>query len=261
MKPIPHRPLRLALIPAVMMALVACGAPAATDPTASDAPVPTEAAAGTAGQETPAAAGPIEVRIKMTEYVIESSLTTFQTGVPYRFIMDSAGVLAHDFRITPRGESQAMIGMQTDGHAHEHGNELMVVKEPDLPPGAQVTKDITFNQPGEYEFACHVAGHLEAGMLLPIMVTGEVVAMPTPIDPASIAFDADMMAGSPCHAMGLTIMGDCQPEDVERLKADILAKDAAFREKLGGAMVEEDHAHADDPMHDEEAEATTTPGR
>ena len=93
------------------------------------------------------------------------------------------------------------------------------------------------------------------------MVTGEVVAMPTPIDPASIAFDADMMAGSPCHAMGLTIMGDCQPEDVERLKADILAKDAAFREKLGGAMVEEDHAHADDPMHDEEAEATTTPGR
>ncbi len=259
----PHRPLHLALIPAVMVVLVACGAPAATDPIASEAPGPTEAAVGSAAPEIPAAAGPIEVRIKMTEYVIESSLTTFQTGVSYRFIMDSAGVLAHDFRITPRGESQSMVGMQSDGHAHEHGNELMVVKEPDLPPGAQVIKDITFNQPGEYEFACHVAGHLEAGMLLPIVVTGDVVVMPTPIDPASITFDADMMAGMTCHAMGLTIMGDCTPEDVERIKAEILAKDAANLRKLGGGAQEDDaaadataepHAHDDDDVH----EATPT---
>ena len=153
-----------------------------------------------------------------------------------------------------------MIGMQSDGHAHEHGTELMIVKEPDLPPGAHVTKDITFNQPGEYEFACHVLGHLEAGMLLPIAVTGEVVVMPTPIDPAGITYNAEAMAGMPCHAMGLTIMGDCQPEDVERLKAGILAKDEAARAKLGGgAMMGDDHEHADDAMHDHEAPATPTP--
>lgn len=260
----PNTLLRSALIPAVMVALVACGAPAATDQPLPTPAAPTAAAAGAAGQESAVDAGPVEVRIKMTEYVIESSLTTFQTGVPYRFVMDSAGVLAHDFRITPRGESQSMIGMQSDGHAHEHGNELMVVKEPDLPPGAHVIKDITFNQPGEYEFACHVAGHLEAGMLLPIVVAGDVVVMPTPIDPASITFDADMMAGMACHAMGLTIMGDCTPEDVERIKAEILAKDAENLRKLGGGAQEsgapadataEPDAHDDDDVH----EATPTP--
>ncbi len=229
-----HRLLGLASISAALAALVACTGSIATDqPPTEVAPtgVPARPASPTEGW---VAAGPIEVRIKMTEFAIESSLTTFRTGVPYRLVLDSAGALAHDFRITPRGEAQSMVGMQSDGHAHEHGNELLIVPEPDLPPGATVTKDITFNQPGDFEFACHVAGHLEAGMVLPIAVAGETVVMPTPIDPASIRFDAGAMADMPCHAMGLTIMGDCRPEDVERLKAEILAKDAAMRDRLGG---------------------------
>lgn len=224
--------LRRALVPILVVSLGACTTPAPNAPTTSPA-----GEADSAAQAPTVSTGPIEVRIKLTEFAIESPVTTFQTGVPYRFVLDSAGALAHDFRITPRGESQSMMGMQSDGHAHEHGNELMVVKEAELAPGTSVSKDITFLQPGEYEFACHVPGHMEAGMLLPINVTGSVVVMPTPIDPAAIHYDADAMAGMPCHAMGLTIMGDCQPEDVERLKAELLAKDAAMRARLGdGAM-------------------------
>lgn len=237
-----HHFVRMSLVTAILTASVACTGLTASDQTPVQQ-APTEIVAGDAtavtneeSLESPAPAGPIEVRIRMTEFAIESPLTTFQAGVPYRFVLESAGAVAHDFRITPRGEAQSMMGMQGDGHAHEHGNELLIVPEPDLPPGASITKDFTFNRPGDFEFACHVAGHLEAGMLLPIEVIGEVVVMPTPIDPASITYDADAMSGMPCHAMGLTIMGNCEPEDVERIRADILAKDAAMRESLGGGV-------------------------
>jgi uncharacterized cupredoxin-like copper-binding protein len=37
-------------------------------------------------------------------------------------------------------------------------------------PGTTVTREFTFTQTGDFEFACHVSGHYEAGMLLPITV-------------------------------------------------------------------------------------------
>lgn len=219
--------LRLALMPVLLTAMTACGGTTTQEirPTAAS-PV----------QPSPTAVAPIEVRITLTEFAIESSQTTFQTGVPYRFVIDSAGTLAHDFRITPRGESQSMINMPSDGHDHQHDNELMIVKESELAPGTTYSKDITFEQPGEFEFACHVAGHLAGGMLLPVDVTGRVVSMPTRIAPDSIRYDPAMMPGMACHAMGVTIAGDCTPEDVERIKAQILEKEAALLETLGGGL-------------------------
>jgi len=44
------------------------------------------------------------------------------------------------------------------------------VGEAELPPGTIVTREFTFTQTGDFEFACHVSGHYEAGMLLPITV-------------------------------------------------------------------------------------------
>lgn len=265
----PHHLPRLALTMTVMTTLVACSAPVApstpgsADPSARGTSAAADApAASSAAEEGRDPGAPVEVRIKLTEFAIESSLTRFQTGVPYKLVIESAGALAHDLRITHAGEAASMLGMHQDGMTHEHGTELLVVHEPDLQPGATFATEMTFTVPGDYEFGCHVAGHLESGMLLPFTVTGELLAMPTAIDPASITFDAAKMAGMPCHAMGLTIMGDCQPEDVERLKANILAKDAAARAMLGGAMAGDDPAHADDHASgdDHDHEATPTPG-
>lgn len=272
----PHHLPRLALTLSLLAAVVACSppaapsAPGASEPSAPGTAAPTGAAAAADGPGAgPDSAAPVEVRIKLTEFAIESSLTRFQTGVPYELVIESAGALAHDLRITHAGEAASMLALHKDGKVHEHGTELLIVHEPDLQPGATFRTELTFTVPGDYEFGCHVAGHLESGMLLPFSVIGDLVAMPTAIDPASITFDASAMAGLPCHAMGLTIMGDCQPEDVERLKAEILAKDAAARAKLGGgAMAGDDHAPADDhaqaddhgsgDAHDHEA--TATPG-
>jgi uncharacterized cupredoxin-like copper-binding protein len=37
-------------------------------------------------------------------------------------------------------------------------------------PGTTVTREFTFTQAGDFEFAYRVPGHYEAGMLLPITV-------------------------------------------------------------------------------------------
>jgi len=50
---------------------------------------------------------------------------------------------------------------------------LAYVEEDELPPGAIQTMDYTFTEPapaGSLELDCHIEGHYEAGMVLPITV-------------------------------------------------------------------------------------------
>jgi uncharacterized cupredoxin-like copper-binding protein len=256
---------RLKLAP-ILACLALAGCLSVTEPESTPAPALDTGLAEQA-DPVPNDDGVIEVQITLTEFAIESSLDRFETGVPYRFLLENKGALAHDFRVTRRGEAEMMMSMHTDGHSHEHGTELLLIHEPDLQPGAVYTTEMTFQQPGDFEFGCHVAGHLESGMLVPITVVGEVVALPTPINPDSIVYDAEAMAGMPCHGMGLTIMGDCTEEDVARIKAEILAKDAeaaAAAASMGSGMdssmpmdmgSEDDHEHADDGDHGHDEDA------
>jgi uncharacterized cupredoxin-like copper-binding protein len=100
---------------------------------------------------------PTEVQIKLSEFKIESSETTFTVGTPYRFVIKNEGTVAHAWEIMPRGETDT-------------SRALVQVGESQLPPGATVTQEYTFTQPGDLEFACHVPGHYEAGMYLHITV-------------------------------------------------------------------------------------------
>ena len=104
-----------------------------------------------------ASGGPTEVQITLSEFKIEASKTTFNTGTAYRFVIKNEGTIAHDWSIMPRGET-------------DESQALVQVDESQLPPGASVTRESTFTQAGDFEFACHVPGHYEAGMLLPITV-------------------------------------------------------------------------------------------
>jgi uncharacterized cupredoxin-like copper-binding protein len=59
------------------------------------------------------------------------------------------------------------------GHAPGEIDESQVLiqaDEEELPPGGTVTRELTFTHAGDFEFACPVPGHYEAGMLLPITV-------------------------------------------------------------------------------------------
>ena len=100
---------------------------------------------------------PIEVPLTLSEFTIESPQTTFTTGTSYRFVIKNEGTIAHDWAIMPRGEADT-------------SRALVKVDENELPPGAAVTREFTFTEAGDFEFACHVPGHYEAGMVLPITV-------------------------------------------------------------------------------------------
>ena len=104
-----------------------------------------------------AAKKPVDVQITLTEFKIESSVTDFTVGTPYHFVITNKGTLAHDWMIMPSGEQ-------------DEDKALVKVEDTDLQPNMTVTRDFTFAQAGNLEFACHVKGHYEAGMHTPIII-------------------------------------------------------------------------------------------
>jgi len=112
-------------------------------------------------------ATPISVQVTLTEFGVESSLTDFQVGVPYHFEITNAGSIAHEFMIAPPAEPGT-----TDMEAID-ASALVAIEEDELPVGTTQTVDYTFTDADaqlQLEFSCHIEGHYEAGMKLPITV-------------------------------------------------------------------------------------------
>lgn len=111
---------------------------------------------------------PIDVQVSMSEFQVESSMKEFKMNTPYRFIVTNKGTVNHDFAISP----PVMAGM-TMSVEDMHKQSLAVIEANDFPPGTTKTVDVTFTKPtssAPLEFACHTAGHHEAGMFMPITV-------------------------------------------------------------------------------------------
>ena len=159
----------------IPMLLAACGSstPATTQPPATELPatqppaaeVPTETSAAT---EPPVVSGTgTQVDITLADNTIDSSLTTFQVGVPYTFVITNTGRHGHNFNIsTP----VSITGSLESALA----SALLAVKQSELGPGASVTVEYTFpestvGQP--LEFSCLIRMHYQDGMLLGITVT------------------------------------------------------------------------------------------
>ena len=122
---------------------------------------------------------PVIVEVSLTEFGIESSLSTFEAGQTYSFVITNDGAIAHEFVI-------AELMMMSDEHDDEkdnddHGDDtemahegvILEVEEDVLPTGATVTIEFTFPEeaPEEaMEFACHISGHYEGGMHSPITI-------------------------------------------------------------------------------------------
>lgn len=112
--------------------------------------------------------GPVDVEVTLTEFGIESSLDTFEVGVPYHFIITNEGAINHELMIMePMMPGMDMSMEEMDAMA------LAFVEEDELTPGTTQTLDYTFTEPapaGSLELGCHIAGHYEAGMAVPITV-------------------------------------------------------------------------------------------
>ncbi len=113
-----------------------------------------------------------EVQITVKEFGIESSITEFQVGVPYHFVVTNAGTVNHEIMIMPP-LSKEQMGMGMDMRTMDK-MALAMISADDLIPGTTKSFDLTFSDAastGTLEFACHTPGHYEANMKLPITVT------------------------------------------------------------------------------------------
>lgn len=107
-----------------------------------------------------------EVRVTASEFKLEALQTEFVAGRRYRFVVTNQGSVNHEFMIMP----PMMSGMSMEKMDEM---ALTMITEDDLRPGTTKTIEVTFPKAapeGKLEFACHVEGHNEAGMRLPMIV-------------------------------------------------------------------------------------------
>jgi uncharacterized cupredoxin-like copper-binding protein len=112
-------------------------------------------------------AQPTDVKVTLSNFKIESSVTTYKVGFPYRFVVTNSGSVNHEFMVVPpsqAGESSDDLDKVALGRIDDASFTL----------GSTQTVTVTFTKPetsGALEFACHVPGHYEQGMRMPITVT------------------------------------------------------------------------------------------
>jgi uncharacterized cupredoxin-like copper-binding protein len=104
-----------------------------------------------------AAPQPVDTPVVLREFGVTSPVTRFQMGKPYRFSVTNEGSVAHEFMVLPR-------------RSLDHMAALFEITERELGPGQRAAREFTFQREGDYEFACHLPGHYEAGMVFPITV-------------------------------------------------------------------------------------------
>jgi len=112
-----------------------------------------------------------EVKVTLTDFGVESSRTSFEQGVTYHFVVTNEGAVNHEIMLmAPLTEEQMMMDMDMEAMDEM---ALAMIEEDELTPGTTHSFDYTFTEPapeGGLELSCHVEGHYEAGMKLPITV-------------------------------------------------------------------------------------------
>ena len=81
-------------------------------------------------------------------------------GETLRLRVRNAGQLMHELVIGTRAELEAHAGMMAKHPGMEHDEPYMT----HVAPGKTGEIVWTFNRAGEFEFACLIAGHFQAGM-------------------------------------------------------------------------------------------------
>ncbi len=164
---------RITLLAAVMTAMIimaACGraAPAATQaPVVLQQPSVTEPSVQAGATEPAVVVSGTQVDITLDDNTIESSLTTFQVGVPYTFVITNKGSHAHNFNIAQPVSVTGSLNAALQ-------SALLTVPKNQLGGGAQVTVQYTFPDSAattQLEFSCLIQRHYDDGMKLSITVT------------------------------------------------------------------------------------------
>ena len=93
-------------------------------------------------------------------------LIEVRLGETVRFVARNAGKVMHEFVIGTKAENGKHAEMMVKFPTMEHDEPYMA----HVPPGKTGQIVWTFNRAGEFEFACLIAGHYQAGMVGAITV-------------------------------------------------------------------------------------------
>jgi uncharacterized cupredoxin-like copper-binding protein len=93
---------------------------------------------------------------------------TVRQGETVKFIVANKGKILHEMVIGTMQELQQHAAMMRKFPGMEHDEPQMA----HVGPGKSQSLVWTFNRPGEFKFACLIAGHFEAGMTGTISVAG-----------------------------------------------------------------------------------------
>lgn len=145
--------------------------PAVTEaPTQSEVtepPAATEPATQSGATESVPVTGDNQVNITLADNTIDASMTSFQVGVPYTFVITNEGQRAHNFNINPPVSVAGSLEQALD-------SALLVVPQEQLSPGQTATFDFTFPDTAAgqlLEFSCLIRRHYEDDMKVDITVT------------------------------------------------------------------------------------------
>jgi len=111
------------------------------------------------------------LRVTMSDQMrFTPSQFTVKVGDSVRLVIKNEGKLMHELVIGTPQELQAHAALMVKFPDMEHDEPYMA----HVPPGQSGELVWTFNRPGEFMFACLIAGHYQAGM------SGQIVVTPIP---------------------------------------------------------------------------------
>lgn len=106
----------------------------------------------------------VQVNVMLSDYKIQSSVTTFQPNTNYHFVIANSGKTVHEFMIMPND-------MNMGGMKMEDMDKMALASVDQIAAGQTKTLDYTFTTSGSHPiFGCYLPGHYEAGMKLAVAV-------------------------------------------------------------------------------------------
>jgi uncharacterized cupredoxin-like copper-binding protein len=153
------KPFRTGLLLAAVLAVGPAAAHGDKGHGQAQAPVRKEQKAWGIAGDAKAVRRSIEIGMSDTMRFTPAAITVRQ-GETVRFVVRNQGRQLHEFVLGTRAELEQHAALMLKFPDMEHDEPYMA----HVPPGKTGQIVWTFNRPGEFEFACLIAGHYQAGM-------------------------------------------------------------------------------------------------
>ncbi len=105
----------------------------------------------------------------LDELAFEPSEVRVEVGETVRFVVRNEGQVSHEFVLGDEEVQEAHEMAAAEGM--EHGEAMVeAMAALTLDPGATEEVTVTFDEPGEVLYGCHVPGHYDGGMVGKVIV-------------------------------------------------------------------------------------------